>query len=56
MPKGIVTRLIVAMHQLISKSWYVWKTGVLVEKDGGFAEIIEHADLRQIRIRCWGTQ
>ncbi|WP_287255931.1 COR domain-containing protein, partial [Moorena sp. SIO4E2] len=32
MPKGIITRLIVVMHQYIDQQQYVWKSGVILTK------------------------
>ena len=33
LPKGIVTRFIVAMHRLIADPKLVWRTGVILERD-----------------------
>lgn len=41
MPKGILTRFIVETHRLIENEIRVWKTGVVLSKDGARAEIIE---------------
>jgi internalin A len=54
MPKGIVTRLIVALHHLIAGGTLVWKTGVLLERDGTRAEIVEYYHNRRIRVRVSG--
>ncbi len=54
MPKGIVTRFIVAMHRYITDQRCVWKNGVVLEKDRTKAEIMEHYDRREIRIRIAG--
>ena len=54
LPKGIVTRLIVAMHRLIAGGNLVWKTGVVLERDGSRAEIIEEYSQRRIRVRVSG--
>ena len=54
MPKGILTRLIVAMHSLISEHTLVWKTGVILEREGTKAEIREHYGRREIVIRVSG--
>ena len=54
MPKGIVTRFIVAMHRLIAGGRLVWKTGVVLERDGSRAEIIEEYSQRRIRVRVSG--
>jgi len=54
LPKGIVTRFIVAMHRLIAGGKLVWKTGVVLERDGSRAEIIEEYSQRRIRVRVAG--
>ena len=54
MPKGIVTRFIVVMHQWIEQQKYVWKSGVILNKDHTKAEVIEYYGRREIRIRVWG--
>jgi len=55
LPKGIVTRLIVAMHRLIAGGKLVWKTGVVLERDGNRAEILEEYSQRRIRVRVSGS-
>ncbi len=40
MPKGIITQFIVAMHKHIWQQEYVWKSGVILEKDQTKAEVI----------------
>ena len=42
MPKGIVTRFIVAMHEYIDQQKFVWRSGVILKKDSTKAEIIEN--------------
>jgi len=54
LPKGIVTRFIVAMHRLIAGGKLVWKTGVVLERDGSRAEVIEEYSQRRIRVRVSG--
>lgn len=54
MPKGLVTRLIVAMHRYITDD-LVWKTGVLLNKDFSKAEIVEHYSQREIHICLVGS-
>ncbi len=56
LPKGILTRFIVAMHRLIAGGRLVWKTGVVLERDGSRAEIIEEYSQRRIRVRVSGPQ
>ncbi|MEM9276899.1 MAG: COR domain-containing protein [Cyanobacteria bacterium P01_F01_bin.143] len=55
MPKGIVTRFIIAMHEYIDQQKYVWRSGVILNKDNTKAEIIEKYSLREIRIRVVGA-
>jgi len=54
LPKGILTRFIVAMHRLIAGGKLVWKTGVVLERDGSRAEVIEEYSQRRIRMRVSG--
>ncbi len=54
MPKGIISQFIVVMHSMIYKDDCVWKSGVLLEKEDTFAEVIEDFYNRQIRIRISG--
>ncbi len=57
MPKGILTQLIVAMHTLIAKENYVWKTGVVLEmNDETRAEVIEYYGKREITLRIVGKR
>ncbi len=51
LPKGIITRFIVAMNRLIAGEKLVWKTGVVLERDGSRAEVIEEYSQRRIRVR-----
>lgn len=58
MPKGILTRFVVAMHPLIAQrqgKQLVWKTGVVLSKQYTAAEIIEHYHRREIVIRVYGN-
>jgi internalin A len=41
MPKGILTRFIVEMHSWIEQQSCVWKSGIVLSKDGARAEVIE---------------
>ncbi len=56
MPKGILTRFIVEMHRWIEDQTHVWKTGVVLNKDGSRAEVIELYHRKQIRIRVSGER
>jgi GTPase SAR1 family protein len=55
MPKGILTQFIVTMHAFILEQRYVWRSGVIIEKDKTFAEIIEYYSKREIHIRVTGA-
>ncbi len=54
MPQGIITRFIVVMHQYIDRQQYVWKSGVILNKDNTKAEVIEYYGKREIKIRIAG--
>jgi hypothetical protein len=54
LPKGIVTRFIVAMHPWIEGQELVWKTGVILDKDQTRAEVIEDYGRREIKLRVSG--
>ncbi len=54
LPKGILTRFIVAAHHLIADEKLVWKTGVILERDGTRAEVTEEYTQRRIRVRISG--
>ena len=55
MPKGIITRFIVAMHQYIDQQKYVWKSGVILSNESAKAEVIEYYGKREIRVRVTGN-
>ncbi len=54
MPKGILSQFIVQMHCYISNHDYVWKRGVVLERENTRAEITETYDARSVRIRTDG--
>ena len=54
MPKGILTQFIVAMHKLIAEQQYVWKSGVVLDKDQTKAEVVEYYGKREIKVRVTG--
>jgi Leucine-rich repeat (LRR) protein/GTPase SAR1 family protein len=64
MPRGIITRFIVAMHNLIESlpvpapatSQLVWKEGVILTDSRARAEVVEFYERKQIRIRVVGFQ
>ena len=55
MPKGILTRLIVELHEYIEVQQLVWKTGVVLTNGSARAEVIEHYPKSEIRIRVSGN-
>ena len=55
MPKGIISRFIVVMHQYIDQQKYVWKSGVILKQDNTKAEVIEDFGKREIRIHVAGN-
>ncbi|MGL4363896.1 MAG: COR domain-containing protein [Bacteroidales bacterium] len=54
MPKGIINRLTVRLHQAIEDSSLVWKVGVILKQDETRAEIVEVAGQGILRIRIEG--
>ena len=54
MPKGMMTRFIVGMHHLIAGEAMVWKTGVMLQREGTRAEVTEEYAKRRIRVRLAG--
>jgi class 3 adenylate cyclase/GTPase SAR1 family protein len=55
MPKGIISQLIVRMHNAIWKKWE-WRSGVVLNIEGGIAEVKEEFYNRKIRIRVRGNE
>lgn len=55
MPKGLITRFIVAMHPFIARRNLVWRTGVILFKNDTVAEITEFYHRREVRIRVVGN-
>ena len=56
MPKGILTRLIVAVHPLIEDQRLVWRSGAILAREGARAEVIEHYGRREVRVRVSGRE
>ena len=54
MPKGIISWFIAIMHKFIDEQRYVWRSGVILNKDQTKAEVIEYYDKREIKIRVSG--
>lgn len=55
MPKGILTRFIVALNHLIADQNLVWKSGVILARNGSRAEVIEVYQRRRITVRVNGA-
>jgi Leucine-rich repeat (LRR) protein len=55
MPKGILTRLIVELHQWIEQQTLVWKTGVVLTNGRARAEVIEYYHKGEIIVRVSGN-
>jgi C-terminal of Roc, COR, domain/SEFIR domain len=61
MPKGMMTRFIVEMHQLIENASepdraLVWRNGVVLQETGARTEAIEHYQQHRISIRAIGSR
>lgn len=56
MPKGILTRFIVETHPWIEQQTLVWRSGVILNKDQTRAEVIEHYNQREIKVRVTGSR
>jgi internalin A len=54
MPKGIVPRLIVALHRTIERQAWVWQEGVVLARDQARAEVLEDARHSTIHVRLGG--
>jgi internalin A len=54
MPKGILTRFIVATHPLIEREPWVWRNGVVLARRGARAEVTEDYSRRRITVRVSG--
>jgi internalin A len=55
MPKGMITRFIVALNHLIEDQNLVWKSGVILARQGSRAEVIEDYSRRKITVRVSGA-
>jgi internalin A len=57
MPKGLLYRLIVRLHRHIAEGQTaVWNSGVVLERQGARADIIESLDRRTISVRATGLR
>ncbi|NJN75231.1 MAG: hypothetical protein HC796_01965 [Synechococcaceae cyanobacterium RL_1_2] len=54
MPKGMITQLIVAMHDYIKKQKYGWRNGVILKEGATEAEIIEIYSQQCLTLRLRG--
>src|SRR5262249_17854759 len=54
MPKGLITRVIVAMHHRLAGQDLVWRSGAIFLRDATRAEIIEDYPRRRITVRVNG--
>jgi GTPase SAR1 family protein len=54
MPKGLLSQFIVQMNRYIADHALVWQRGVILERKGAKAEVIESYDARNIKIRVFG--
>lgn len=54
MPKGIVRRLIVALHDLIAPGDFLWRNGAVFEYDASRAEVAEQYRRRLLSVRIRG--
>ena len=55
MPKGILWQFIVTMYRYIKNHDWVWRNGVILERDGTSAEVRENLFERRIYLRFSGT-
>ena len=55
MPQGILWQLIVTMYRYIPNHDWVWRNGVILERDGTRAEVRENISDRRIYLRFSGT-
>jgi len=54
MPKGIISSFVVRMHRYIHKQQFVWRYGVLLERENTMAEVIENELAQSINIKIRG--
>lgn len=54
MPRGILARFIVVMHEKIEGQRLVWRDGVVLEFNEARVEVIEYYEEKEIRIRVCG--
>ena len=55
MPKGILPRLVVAMHPLIERDAWVWRDGVVLARGQARGEVTEDYTGREIAVRVTGA-
>ncbi|MEO1051954.1 MAG: COR domain-containing protein, partial [Bacteroidota bacterium] len=56
MPKGLMVKLIVALHKYIHDQKLVWRRGVVLQKEGALAKVVErYGNVNQFDIEITGT-
>lgn len=55
MPKGLLTRFTVSQHHLIADGAPLWRSGVVLSRDGTQAEVVEDYPRRRIVARVQGA-
>ena len=55
MPKGLLTRFTVSQHHLIADGAPLWRSGVVLSRDGTRAEVVEDYPRRRIVARVQGA-
>ena len=55
MPKGLISRTVVRQHRYIPNLKFVWRKGVVLERRGSKALIIENYDKKKIEVWVKGT-
>lgn len=55
MPRGVLSRSIVKLHNYIEEQRLVWRSGVILRDDYARAELLELRGQKQIRIRVSGS-
>lgn len=54
MPKGIVTRFIVATHDMQADQGKVWRSGVVLRRGEAWCEVVEDYPAREVTVRVVG--
>jgi len=56
MPKGLLSRLIVRLHRFVTDTDKAWRTGVVFEREGAFARVVETYGEKYIRMHASGAR